>query len=843
MARRETTTATGEATAARAERDAAIRDRINAEGMVETLQAALADQASVAAATAASSAVVASAKLAAAEEKVSHATSLATTAELERDAAHRERDLVKTAAVETRVELSKTRATAFTAANDLAVATTLVVRLQANLEQEKNATTTATNELAVAQKETARVISASNEARESRRSADLERDNAIAASAELREELMVQTNAAKTATEKLSIASQEASRATSASKKAAEGCRLAENGQRSAVAAVAGLQIALANETYEATAATEAWAASQQQADRAISEATIAAEGRRLAERKLAAASTSVVQLRPALAEKAVEATTATHQCETFRQEAVLATLAADKIVESRQLAEVQPDKAVAAALELEAEFVAQTTATATATSEGETARKEAVGATLAAKEAELRWDVSERGRKCALATVAELREELEEKHIFAATTASELVASRQEAARSVLLANEAARDRNASEQERTRAVAALSGMRSELEQVKAAFHNATNQLSAAVQDRDALERERNRAAGASVEMHSELELVTAAWKETANQLEISQQEKTRAVLEAKTATLERDRARLERDSAQASLVEVQSALDRAQRKRGTFALEEGNSAATVMTASGVAEMGPTTARKKARFAVFPGRKVKAAATPPVAAPAPAAPTPAPAAAAAPRPVFPNPPDSSSSFGSSAVSGNLGQSLPPVVASPIIAFYRDGGRMSSSGVGGQGPSLAEVLQKSDHWLEFTHDYIQWLFPTRQASRAVRDAPVLTFDDLHEITRHGEHLRSNMLLALQRMMSFYGLEIVQGGDEVWVLKGGNFDPNAQWLKPSDHNALRLTRILTSLRLFQLGSYANALQAFLCGLPELRTHPSQDFWQSA
>ena len=86
---------------------------------------------------------------------------------------------------------------------------------------------------------------------------------------------------------------------------------------------------------------------------------------------------------------------------------------------------------------------------------------------------------------------------------------------------------------------------------------------------------------------------------------------------------------------------------------------------------------------------------------------------------------------------------------------------------------ASSGAGGKVPSLAEVLQKSSHWLEVTHDYIQWVFPTQQASRAVRDAPVLTSDDLHVITTHGEHVRSNMLLALWRMMRFYELEIVQG----------------------------------------------------------------------
>ena len=63
-----------------------------------------------------------------------------------------------------------------------------------------------------------------------------------------------------------------------------------------------------------------------------------------------------------------------------------------------------------------------------------------------------------------------------------------------------------------------------------------------------------------------------------------------------------------------------------------------------------------------------------------------------------------------------------------------------------------------------------------------------------------------------------------MLTFYGLMVVQRGDGVLVVKGGNFDPNASWMEPSNHNALRLTRIITSLRLFKLDSHADALQAF-------------------
>ena len=96
---------------------------------------------------------------------------------------------------------------------------------------------------------------------------------------------------------------------------------------------------------------------------------------------------------------------------------------------------------------------------------------------------------------------------------------------------------------------------------------------------------------------------------------------------------------------------------------------------------------------------------------------------------------------------------------------------------------------------------------------------------------------------GEKPQRNMVSALGRMLTFYGLMVVQRGDGVLVVKGGNFDPNASWMEPSNHNALRLTRIITSLRLFKLDSHADALQAFLCGLPELTGHPSRPYWWSA
>ncbi|CAN0546730.1 unnamed protein product [Laminaria digitata] len=84
-----------------------------------------------------------------------------------------------------------------------------------------------------------------------------------------------------------------------------------------------------------------------------------------------------------------------------------------------------------------------------------------------------------------------------------------------------------------------------------------------------------------------------------------------------------------------------------------------------------------------------------------------------------------------------------------------------------------------------------------------------------------------------------------MFVFYNLRMeVEPGEEANIVKGANFKANYKWLEPSNHNALRLTRIIASLRHFRLELYANALQVFqLCNLPELDGHPSKGYWWAA
>ena len=97
----------------------------------------------------------------------------------------------------------------------------------------------------------------------------------------------------------------------------------------------------------------------------------------------------------------------------------------------------------------------------------------------------------------------------------------------------------------------------------------------------------------------------------------------------------------------------------------------------------------------------------------------------------------------------------------------------------------------RGCTLFMVLRQTDHQAETTHDYIQWLFPLDEPSRSVMGAPVLSELDIEEI-RQSE-------LAQQNLVKSAG----------WFL--GFLERNNHWITKYNHNHLRITRVIKSLRL--------------------------------
>jgi hypothetical protein len=146
---------------------------------------------------------------------------------------------------------------------------------------------------------------------------------------------------------------------------------------------------------------------------------------------------------------------------------------------------------------------------------------------------------------------------------------------------------------------------------------------------------------------------------------------------------------------------------------------------------------------------------------------------------------------------------------------------PVLEFLKGKGKDDS------GRSIDDVLAFDDASLERNHDFIQWLFPLPEPSRAQPSSPVLTTDEIKAI-RASTEAQTSLDRATRRMIDFY-------------------QQNDHWLRYHDHNHLRISRIIRSLALLQSTA---AAQEFL-SVVELRVEgtgnrvnsESRAYWRRA
>jgi len=130
--------------------------------------------------------------------------------------------------------------------------------------------------------------------------------------------------------------------------------------------------------------------------------------------------------------------------------------------------------------------------------------------------------------------------------------------------------------------------------------------------------------------------------------------------------------------------------------------------------------------------------------------------------------------------------------------------------------------------LSHILGFGLDELESHHDYIQWLFPLPEPSSANASAPLLSEKDIAAF-ESDDSLRRALMQSLELMLQFYGLKISARGSDVSVARGGDFDERSRlWLTPGNHNFLRISRMLRSLSLLGLDSYAVAFLECLEGI---------------
>jgi hypothetical protein len=168
-----------------------------------------------------------------------------------------------------------------------------------------------------------------------------------------------------------------------------------------------------------------------------------------------------------------------------------------------------------------------------------------------------------------------------------------------------------------------------------------------------------------------------------------------------------------------------------------------------------------------------------------------------------------------------------------------VLVDSVVDFY-SGGRDSEQ------RTLDEILGWDDGRLEDVHDYIQWLFPSRQQSTVNPFAPLVTDDTVRAFERN-PRLRDGVRRAFKRMLRFYGLCTADG--RVEIDQPAFAARSRVWLTPGNLNHLRLTRIMESLSTLGLRAEGLALQR--CLLEDVAAASGQgrvsrqtiDFWLRA
>lgn len=117
--------------------------------------------------------------------------------------------------------------------------------------------------------------------------------------------------------------------------------------------------------------------------------------------------------------------------------------------------------------------------------------------------------------------------------------------------------------------------------------------------------------------------------------------------------------------------------------------------------------------------------------------------------------------------------------------------------------------------LVDILSWTNGQLEMDHDWVQWVFPSNEPSSLNSDAPTMTLEESQTFEANTV-LQAKVVDSFKRYLSFLVMNLVDGD----VPKVEVSVSTPWWLANFNHNMLRITRVLKSLRLTGNTKYANA-----------------------
>ena len=132
-----------------------------------------------------------------------------------------------------------------------------------------------------------------------------------------------------------------------------------------------------------------------------------------------------------------------------------------------------------------------------------------------------------------------------------------------------------------------------------------------------------------------------------------------------------------------------------------------------------------------------------------------------------------------------------------------------------------------GRTFDDVMAFSDEQIEHTHNFIQWLFPLPEPSLSVPGSPCISDAEITSI-KDSRAAVANLNMAADWYLNFLAR-------------------NQHWIKAYDHNHLRITRVIKSLRLLLGDEAADQFKAAASKLSgeglNLISERTMQFWEKA
>ncbi len=132
--------------------------------------------------------------------------------------------------------------------------------------------------------------------------------------------------------------------------------------------------------------------------------------------------------------------------------------------------------------------------------------------------------------------------------------------------------------------------------------------------------------------------------------------------------------------------------------------------------------------------------------------------------------------------------------------------SQLVAF------LEGSGTDSRSRRLVDIWQFDDDEIEYTHDFIQWMFPLREASGANFNAPTLLVSDI-KVIQSSMQCRQNLEKSATWILAF-----LERTEEIFQY--------------TNHNHLRVTRIIKSLRLLHSDQRAEQFKQAVLAMIQAR-----------